>query len=428
MSANHPLISLFTGAGGLDVGLERAGFSSRLCVEISPAARLTLKANRPNWNLLDSGDALRQKPEELLEAAEMKPGDPSLVMGGPPCQPFSKAGYWVRGDARRMRDPRAETLTAFLAIIRTTLPAVLLLENVPGLGFRGKSEALRLIKHKLRQINRFAGTSYRPFTFKLDAADFGVPQHRKRLFIIAHREGRRFEPPSPTHHSAEAASNKLCLHRTAWDAIGHLDHLKWPANLKPRGKYADLLKTIPEGYNYLWHTPEGIERWRPDGDPSEALWGWRTRYWSFLLKLAKNRPSWTISALPGPATGPFHWRSRLLSIEELCLLQAFPAGYKIEGMNRAERVKQIGNAVPPPLGEVLGVEIRRQLFDDRTARYSQSFVPERRGECPIPEPISPMPIRYRSGMSEHRPHPGAGRGPGVRRPARNLLTTPSSEL
>ena len=109
---------------------------------------------------------------------------------------------------------------------------------------------------------------------------------------------------------------------------------------------------------------------------AQPLFGWRTKFWSFLLKLAKDRPSWTIQAEPGPATGPFHWKSRLLSIEELCRLQTFPRGYEIQGDRRSAQ-RQVGNAVPSAIAELLGLEIRRQFFGERVRRTLR-LLPTRR--------------------------------------------------
>src|SRR4029078_5650811 len=92
---------------------------------------------------------------------------------------------------------------------------------------------------------------------------------------------------------------------TTWDAIGHLSNREVDEPLAPAGKRAGLLPSSPEGNNYLWHTPRG------GGKP---LFGWRTRYWSFLLKLAKDKPSWTLQAQTGPATGPVHWPNRNPSV------------------------------------------------------------------------------------------------------------------
>src|SRR6185312_12245754 len=110
-----------------------------------------------------------------------------------------------------------------------------------------------------------------------------------------------------------------------------------------RGKWADLLPSIPPGMNYLWHTDRG------GGEP---LFGWRRRYWSFLLKLAPDQPSWTIQAQPGPATGPFHWDNRRLTGREMARLQTFPDDIQITG-SLADAQRQIGNAVPSLLAEVL---------------------------------------------------------------------------
>src|SRR5262249_53513752 len=155
---------------------------------------------------------------------------------------------------------------------------------------------------------------------------------------------------------------------TVWDAIGDLDPLPNGEDLEITGKWAALLPSIPEGKNYLWHTTRG------GGAP---LFGWRTRYWSFLLKLAKAQPAWTIPAQPGPATGPFHWNNRHLSARELCRLQTFPDDVIIAGGRRAAQ-KLLGNAMPSLLAEVLAREIRSQLLDLPVIGTSPRLRPPRR--------------------------------------------------
>lgn len=395
------VLSLFTGAGGLDLGLEAAGFETRLCVEIDEDARSTLHRNRPAWKLAEPGDIHQLKPKAILKQAGVKPGDVDLLAGGPPCQPFSKSGYWSRGDSLRLGDPRAATLSAYLSIVKVALPRVVLLENVRGLTFAGKDEGLRLLEEGLASINASAKTQYHLNILHLNAADFGVPQFRERVFLIAGRDGESFEPPKCTHGTEDFSEP----YRTAWDAIGDLDVSKWPDELNPSGKWAKLLPTIPEGENYLWHTP---------GSGGEPLFGWRTRYWSFLLKLAKGRPSWTIQAEPGPATGPFHWRSRLLSVRELSRLQTFPDDFEITGDRRSAQ-RQIGNAVPCALGELLGLEIRRQLLGAASLSVALTLLPKRRDFCPPrerPQKVHPDFLKLRG---NHKPHPGTGLGPGAKR-------------
>lgn len=395
------VLSLFTGAGGLDLGLEAAGFRIRICVEADPDARATLRHNRPGWVLSEPGDIHRVGPHEVVRQAGLRHGGVKLLVGGPPCQPFSKSAYWHSGDTARLSDPRARTLAAYLEVVEAARPEVLLLENVQGLAFSGKDDGLELLRHRLAAINRRLGTHYEPQVLQLDAADYGVPQHRRRVFVVAQVDGQRMKPPPPRH--GRPGPSSLEPYRTAWDAIGHLDRVALREDLVPRGKWAPLLPSIPEGQNYLWHTPRG------GGMP---LFGWRTRFWSFLLKLAKDQPSWTIQAQPGPATGPFHWRSRLLSIEELCRLQTFPKGYVILG-NRSSALRQIGNAVPSAVGELLGLEVRRQLLGE-APRRACGLAPVPRRACPPPLEPGCVSRDFFNLSSKHADHPGHGLGPGAR--------------
>lgn len=396
-SAGPSAVSLFSGAGGLDLGLEAAGFSVRLCVEIDSAARATLSRNRPSWPLAEPGDIHLLSPSDLLDQAGVTPRDIDLLAGGPPCQPFSKSGYWSSGDSQRLADPRSATLKAYLRVVAALLPRVLLLENVRGIAYEGKDEGIKLVLRGLRAINRKYDTNYRPHVFCVNAADYGVPQLRERVFLIASRDGERFTPPHPTHGSGP----ELQPYVTAWDAIGDLDNSTPDPSLSLRGKWSDLIPSIPEGLNYLWHTQ------REGGVP---LFGWRCRYWSFLLKLAKDLPSWTLQAAPGPATGPFHWRNRRLSIRELARLQTFPDQHSFDP-SYAVSQRLIGNAVPCLIGEVLGRAIRRQLLHQTIRDEILQFLPESQGTPPPPERRKPVPQKYLSLQSTYAAHPGAGLGP-----------------
>lgn len=392
------LISLYTGAGGLDLGFEAAGFETAVAVEIDPEAVATLRHNR-DWPVLDR-DIHSVPSSELLATAGLAEGEADALIGGPPCQPFSKSGYWSSGDTLRLDDPRAGTLGAFLRVLRDTLPKTFLLENVPGLAFRGKSEGIDLIAKSIHKINRDCGTQYDLAVARLNAADYGVPQLRERVFVIGSRDGRGFAFPTPTHTSADGGQIPLDLkpYATAWDAIGDLEKSE-DLSLRPRGYWADLLPSIPEGENYLWHTARG---------GGKSLFGWRRRYWSFLLKLAKGLPSWTIQAQPGPAIGPFHWKNRRLSARELCRLQTVPDDYTALG-NLGSVQRQLGNAVPSALAEVLARSIRRQLLGDEVGLESQ-LVPVSRGAAPRRERVRPVPEKYWHLIGDHEPHPGTGQG------------------
>lgn len=394
-------VSLFSGCGGLDFGMEAAGWTIAYRNDFDHYSCETLQLNCKGY--------VQCAPLEEVASTDIKAvvgtGNDSvdLVIGGPPCQPFSKSGYWSRGDTLRLKDPRANTLDQYLRVVEDLKPIAFLLENVHGIRYSGKEEGFQFLIHRIREINRKAGTNYRPSWCVLNAADYGVPQMRVRFFLVALRSGKEFRFPLPTHgdtgtgHATLFDSDRI-PYTTAWDA---LHAIRPDANemLAVGGKWGNLLPSIPEGENYLWHTD------RKGGLP---LFGWRTRYWSFLLKLAKNRPSWTIQAQPGPAIGPFHWENRKLSWRELAALQTFPRDFKIESP-RIEIQRQIGNAVPSLLAEVLGRALREQIFDEhidaqpRLALQSCDVVPQ-------PEPLQPVPRQYMTLIGHHPPHPGTGKG------------------
>lgn len=408
------VISLYTGAGGLDLGLEAAGFTTTVAVEYNALACRTLRANqgehRP-WSVIEA--SIHDVPSErLAREGGVGVGEADLLVGGPPCQPFSKSAYWVHGDTRRLGDPRADTLSAWLRVLRDLQPRAFLLENVFGLTYKGKDEALHLLQNTIEAINREVGTRY-SFCWKvLNTAGYGVPQLRERFFLVGARDGRAFRFPEPTHADPAtlgaprpaqvglfgAPRPGLEPWRTAWDALGDLDP-DAARGLRVTGKWGELLPSIPEGQNYLYHTDRG------GGLP---LFGWRRRYWTFLLKLAKDRPSWTLQAQPGAGIGPFHWKNRRLSVPELMRLQTFPDGYRVEG-GHTEAVRQLGNAVPGLMAEVLGREIRQQLLDEPAAGPLR-LLPPHRGPAPPPEPLAPVPERYLIYVGQHAPHPGTGRG------------------
>jgi DNA (cytosine-5)-methyltransferase 1 len=391
-------ISLFSGAGGLDLGFEAAGFETAVAVEMDALCVKTLRHNRP-WPVLDR-DIACISAEELLSTADLAPNEADVLIAGPPCQPFSKSGFWATGEARRLDDPRATTIDHYLRILAAARPRAFLLENVEGLGFRGKDEGLTRIKAAVEEINAQHATGYKLSMAVLNAADFGVPQLRRRLFVIGARDGTTFSFPEPTHFPSEALGPGDNRQRwlTAWDALHDLAHPNDPA-LQPKGKWAELLPSIPEGQNYLHHTDRG------EGVP---LFGWRRRYWSFLLKLAKDQPAWTVQAQPGPATGPFHWDSRRLSMREMARLQTFPDEFEVLG-SVADVQRQLGNAVPSLVGEVLAREIRSQLLG-ASPREPMQLALRPADSGALPARVMPVPAKFLQLRGSYAAHPGTGKG------------------
>lgn len=394
-------ISLFSGIGGLDFGFEAAGFETRVALELDKTACATMRLNRA-WPILE-GDINEISSETILKASGLKPGEADVLFGGPPCQPFSKSSYWVRGDSLRLDDPRADTLTGYLRVLRDTRPKTFVLENVAGLAFKKKDEGLRLILESIKLINKEIGTNYSASWKSLNCADYGVPQRRERIFIVGSRDGSEFQFPKPTHADPEKLDNDLFKemlpYSNVWDALHDIPEPNDMSGLVVGGKWGDLLPTIPEGQNYLWHTN------RNGGKP---LFGWRTRYWSFLLKLSKELPSWTIQAQPGSAIGPFHWNNRRLTFKELCRLQTFPDDLKVEA-GRTEMQRMLGNAVPSLMAETIARAIRSQLLS-LPIGGDRKLLPTKQMQVPAPKKVSPLPEKYLEMVGEHADHPGKGKG------------------
>lgn len=389
--AKPSYLSLFAGAGGLDYGLEAAGFELVLAVERDETCCETLRANR-RWPVLNR-DLGEVEPREILSAAGLRQRSLDLLAAGPPCQPFSKSANWSPTGPRGLDDPRASSLNRMMDIVQTALPRCVLIENVEGFRQSGPASGLEFVLRRFKAINRNCGTRYSPHWRILNATDYGVPQTRKRFFLVAFRNGAAFTFPE------SSASAPV----TAWQAIGDLQDRDRP-HLAAKGRWSELLGSIPEGKNYLWHTNRG------GGQP---LFGWRTRYWSFLLKLAKNAPAWTISAQPAQNAGPFHWHNRQLSTSELLRLQTFPAGTFIAG-DRTARQRQIGNAVPSLLAEAIGRSIQVQL-GGRVRRKFVLALPPKPGPTPEAEPVQSVQPRYLRLIGQHDDHPGTGLGPRGRR-------------
>jgi DNA (cytosine-5)-methyltransferase 1 len=351
-------VSLFSGAGGLDLGVESAGYSVVYVVENDPAAVATLSRSRakffPDLLELQPQDITTLEPSRVMNEIGVASGDIDLLVGGPPCVAFSKSGFHLEYK-REGRDPRAGLLNDYVRFLEALRPRAFIMENVFGLAYRNQSTPVFQAL-----INRIRGFGYSINYKVLNASDYGVPQNRQRLFVIGDREGLTLHHPVPTHwgdHERRVRprnADALLPHVTAREALTGL-HTDPEPDERVNGKYGHLLPEIPPGGNYLHYTEHA-------GHP-QPLFGWRSRYWTFLLKLDPDRPASTIQAQPGPYVGPFHWENRRLRIPELKRLQGFPDDYELVGTRREIQV-QIGNSVPPQLGYVVADAVRCQVMGE----------------------------------------------------------------
>lgn len=336
-------LSLFAGAGGLDIGFHQAGFEIVAAVEIEPAYCETLRAN--------SGVAgFFHHPLDVI-CEDIRAFDPTpyadmgirCVIGGPPCQTFSAAGR-RSGGVIGTQDQRGKLFQAYCHILEVLEPEVFVFENVYGLPGANGGGPWREI------TDSFTGLGYTLRAEVLDAADFGVPQHRERLILVGSRGTRSFVFPAPTHGPDSPTGQPLV---SVAEAIADLQDPGEKFHSDLGGMYGHLLPLVPPGLNYSFFTAEM-------GYP-EPVFAWRSKFHDLLYKVDPSAPCRTLKAQPGKFTGPFHWKNRHFTSSELKRLQTFPDDYEIVG-SYSKVLEQVGNSVPPLMAKVIATSVKEQLL------------------------------------------------------------------
>jgi DNA (cytosine-5)-methyltransferase 1 len=331
-------ISLFSGIGGLDLGARAAGLRVAVATDHEEDALKVLRSEIGTRTV--AGPIEDLEVDRLLDRADVKRDDVRYLIGGPPCTAFSHAGFWI-SDKRDGLDPAAGRIDDYLYFLKALKPEAFLLENVPGLAFKTHRHVLDRFVFCARRAG------YSISSRVVSAASFGVAQARRRLIVIGVRGGPRFDFDSLPVMPRRSSSWAIDSAPTQPEADERL-----------RGRYAELLKLVPPGGNYLHFTaPKG---W----DPPEFKY--RGRYWSFLLKLDPDAPSPTLPAQRVTYNGPFHWKNRHLRLREIARLQSFPDSFALaEGLPDARR--HLGNAVPPLMAAVVLWQLRVHLGDARAS-------------------------------------------------------------
>jgi len=332
-------VSLFSGCGGLDLGFRDAGFEITLACDNDPRCAISHEANFPETNFYLG--SVTDFVQELRSGTLIDPAEQiDLLVGGPPCPSYSKSRFYRTDKPRALEDDIAwETMAGYLDTLRLLAPRAFVLENVHGFAYKVHREALDHI------VGAASELGYDCTWQVINAADYGVPQIRERFLLVGTLQGE-FKFPEPTHSKRPGGKQPLKPWRTAGDVLRDLDTDENATDEGhfAGGQYHDLLRAIPPGDNYLYFTEKR-------GHPNPQFL-WRSRYWSFLLKLSPDMPSWTIQARRSNNMGPFHWRNRILRIAEIKRLQTFPDKWVLAGTVE-QQWRQIGNAVPPLLADTI---------------------------------------------------------------------------
>ena len=356
MNNKYNAISLFSGAMGLDLGIEAAGFDIKVCVEMDHWAAETIRINT-SIPVIER-DINDVSSEDILKVSGLKKENIDLVVGGPPCQAFSTAGK-----QRGFSDIRGGCIIQFIRVVSDLKPKYFILENVRGIlsaklnavpeAYKEydsiKMESGSVLKLVLNEFNKLG---YSISYALLNAANYGVPEKRERVVMIGHL-GDRVPIPAPTHSESGAFGTKKWV--SLRDSIGDLQGK--PMRYIPlRSRMEKYMKLIGEGENWTKLDPAVAKEAM---GKAYVLSGGKT---GFLRRLSFDEPAPTLVTSPTmPATQLCHPKElRPLSVEEYARIQQFPDTWIFEG--RIESIyKQIGNAVPVGLGKAVGNQIIRHI-------------------------------------------------------------------
>ncbi|QLF69804.1 DNA cytosine methyltransferase [Peteryoungia desertarenae] len=356
----HTAIDLFCGAGGLSAGLEMAGFKVLAGNDIFAAAGETFCRTHPNAKFI-LGPIEDLSVTELMSLTGLKPGELTVLAGGPPCQAYS-----VYNHQRGMHDARATLFKEYLRIVDGLRPQWIVMENVTGIYSIGGGEAVRAIKSELGALG------YAVQEQVLRSEDFGVPQERRRVVFIGNRIGVPISHPLPTHGPEQGQP-----FTTIRDAIGDLPTLE---NGEDKGRVA-YRDDIPSRFQRLMrgnqtmvegHVAPTLGKVNMQRLPFIPPGGsWRDIPHELLpegMKRAKRsdhtkrygRMTWDGLSCTVLTKCDIHWgayihpeQDRAITVREAARLQAFPDWFEFAG-SRTEQYVQIGNAVPPLLGKAIG--------------------------------------------------------------------------
>ena len=339
-------ISLFSGAGGMDIGVGKAGFNNVCSIEMDPHCASTLRRNSSRmavWQV----DVRALDPKRTLDSLELAIGDVALLHGGPPCQSFSQIGH-----KRGLDDPRGRLAFEMVRFAEVLRPAAIMLEQVPAFLATEAADGMTVLD---MMQEAFFSIGYDTHASVLNALEFDVPQRRKRAVIVAVPAGQSFAFPEP---------KRTIVTRTAGDALEGLPKAM-PPNREPLAP--NHVDVTPDRDRYrISFVPEGLWLSKATGAPSDVVRRLTPKDSTKFRRLDRNKPSLTLrcgEALYHPT------ENRYITPREAARLQGFPDDYILEGpirrrtgvVKNLDQHRQVANAVPPPLSMAVASSVKSEL-------------------------------------------------------------------
>ena len=377
MDKNLTAISLFSGAGGMDIGVQQAGFTILSCLELDRNCCETLRENISRENrktVVYEGDIKAFAPEQLLEDLCYNPGEVDLLFGGPPCQAFSQIGK-----QQALLDERGLLLFQMVRYAKVIQPRAIMIEQVKGLltakDLSGKRGGV--FEQFIKELEEL---DYVPKWRVMLAADYGVPQLRERVFVVATKKPNGFQFPNPTHSKPSKAMNLFNLppYRTVGDVMNGLGEpvVKSDTSEIPDNSHYDV--TPRRDRERIHGVPEGKSLSSQTHLPKEQIGGLTKKDTTKFLRLDREKPS---NTLRGGEIFYHPLEDRYLTPREYMRIHGYPDSYVLRGPIRGrtgtvkdlDQHRQVGNSVPPPLAKAIAEKVKEIIICRKSTSCSDTL-------------------------------------------------------
>lgn len=377
MDKNLTAISLFSGAGGMDIGVQQAGFTILSCLELDKNCCETLRENISRENrktIVYEGDIKEFAPEQLLKDLGYNPGEVDLLFGGPPCQAFSQIGK-----QQSLLDERGLLLFQMVRYAKVIQPRAIMIEQVKGL-LTAKDLSGKRGGVFEQFINELEELDYVPKWRVMLAADYGIPQLRERVFIVATKKPNGFQFPNPTHSKPSETMNLFNLppYRTVGDVINGLGEpvVKSDCSEIPDNSHYDV--TPRRDRERIHGVPEGKNLSSQTHLPKEQIGGLTKKDTTKFLRLDRGKPS---NTLRGGEIFYHPLKDRYLTPREYMRIHGYPDSYVLRGPIRGrtgtvkdlDQHRQVGNSVPPPLAKAIAEKVKEIILCQKSTNCSDTL-------------------------------------------------------